>query len=108
MVATSLVTVATSLVMVATSLAMVVTSLVMVETPEALMGGSSKSTVGNSVAQKCSGAMEIQKYDQPTNGRTNGLTWVGARDTCPKSHIIIRWVVDPCPVGLVVLKRRIF
>ena len=25
--------------------------------------------------------MEIQKYDQPTNLRTDGLTWVGARDT---------------------------
>ena len=30
------------------------------------------------VAQKCSGAMEIQKCDGPTDG----LTWVGARDTC--------------------------
>ena len=36
------------------------------------------------VAQKCSGAMEIQKYDQRTNQPTDmdGLTWVGARDTC--------------------------
>ena len=34
------------------------------------------------VAQKCSGAMKIQKYDGLTYGSTNGLTWVGARDTC--------------------------
>ena len=34
------------------------------------------------VAQKCSAAMEIQKFHQQTYGRTNGLTWVGARDTC--------------------------
>ena len=26
--------------------------------------------------------MEIQKYDQRTNQGTDGLTWVGARDTC--------------------------
>ena len=42
--------------------------------PRSIAGGLSKTTV----AQKCSGAMEIQKYD----GSTNGLTWVGARDTC--------------------------
>ena len=26
--------------------------------------------------------MKIQKYDQPTYGPTNGLTWVGVRDIC--------------------------
>ena len=61
--------------------------------------GSSKTTV----AQKCSGAMEIQKYDQPTNGRTNrrtdqrtdGLTWVGARDTCLSKNILEhKWRVN--------------
>ena len=45
-------------------------------------GGSSKTTV----AQKCSGAMEIQKYDQQTDQQTYGptdrLTWVVAGDTC--------------------------
>ena len=45
-----------------------------------LRRGTSKTTV----AQKCSGAMEIQKYDGPTNG----LTWVGARDTCVSKNRI--------------------
>ena len=26
--------------------------------------------------------LEIRKCDGPTNGPTNQLTWVGARDTC--------------------------
>ena len=60
--------------MVSTSLVMVSTFLVMVATSLVMVGGSSKTTV----AHKCSGAMEIQKYDQ----LTDGLTWVGARDTC--------------------------
>ena len=40
------------------------------------MGGRSSKTT---VAQKCSGAMEIQKYDGPTDGPGY---WVDARDTC--------------------------
>ena len=35
-------------------------------------------TSKTTVAQKCSAAIEIQKYDQPTEL----LTWVGARDSC--------------------------
>ena len=70
MIATSLVMVATSLVMVATYLVMVATSLVMVGTPEALWGGVIKTTV----AQQCSGAMEIQKYHLRTDGQTYRLT----------------------------------
>ena len=32
--------------------------------------------------------MEIQKYHQPTDGRTDGhLRWVGARDTCVSKNI---------------------
>ena len=30
--------------------------------------------------------MEIQKYHQPTNGRTDRLTWVGARDACASKN----------------------
>ena len=41
-----------------------------------IAGGSSKMTV----EQKCSGAMEIQKYDQRTDGPKDRLTWVGAGD----------------------------
>ena len=41
-------------------------------------GESSETTV----AQKCSEAMEIQKYHQRTDQRTDELTWVGTRDTC--------------------------
>ena len=49
------------------SLVMVATSLVMVGTPEALLGGLSKTTV----AQKCSGAMEIQNNHGRTYQRTD-------------------------------------
>ena len=38
------------------------------------------------IAQKSSGAMEIQKYDLRTDGRTYGLTWVGARDACASKN----------------------
>ena len=45
-------------------------------------GGSSKTTV----AQKCSGSMESHftelRADLWTDLRTDGLTWIGARDTC--------------------------
>ena len=34
------------------------------------------------VAQKGDQRLEIRKCDQLTNGPTDGLTWVGARDTC--------------------------
>ena len=47
--------------------------------PRSIAGESSKTTV----AQKCSGTMEIQKYHQPTNQRTNGLTWGGAKKRVP-------------------------
>ena len=39
-------------------------------------------TSKTTVAQKCSGLMEIQKYHRRTDQRTDLLTWVGARDTC--------------------------
>ena len=32
--------------------------------------------------------MEIQKYDLATYLRTDGLTWVGARDTCVSKNDI--------------------
>ena len=42
--------------------------------------------------------MEIQKYHLPTNGRTDGLTWVGARDACAsKNHPVRRKFVQDCP-----------
>ena len=44
----------------------------MVVTVGSIAGGSSETTV----AQKCSGAMEIQKYDGPTN-QTNAWTDMG-------------------------------
>ena len=45
------------------------------------------------VAQKCSGAMEIQKYHGLTDRRTYLLTWVGARDTCVSKKMLAmhRW-----------------
>ena len=43
--------------------------------PRSIAGGSSKTTV----AHKCSGQW---KFKSMTDLRTNGLTWVGARDTC--------------------------
>ena len=46
--------------------------------PRSIAGGSSKTTV----AQKGDQRLEIRKCDQRTNQPTNGLTWVGARDTC--------------------------
>ena len=78
MVSTSLVMVSISLVKVSTSLVTVATSLVMVETPEALLGV---------IKDGCRTEMEIQwKFKSMTNlpafQLTNGLTWVGARDTC--------------------------
>ena len=87
--------VATSLVMVSTSLVMVVGDLignganllgngVDLPDPRRIAGGSSKMTV----AQKCPGAMEIQKYDRITDQLTNRVTWVGARDTCVSENTI--------------------
>ena len=43
-----------------------------------IVGGSSNWTV----AQKCPGAMKIQKYHLLTDKLSYGLTWAGARDTC--------------------------
>ena len=63
MVSTSLVMVPTSLVMMLPSMVMVSTSLVMVGTQEALLGGSSKTTV----AQKGDQRLEIRKCDGPTD-----------------------------------------
>ena len=51
--------------------------------PRNIAGGSSKTTV----AQKGDQRLEIRKCDGPTDGRTNGLTWVGARDTCVSKNI---------------------
>ena len=32
--------------------------------------------------------MEIQKYDLRTNGPTDRLTWVGARDACASKNVV--------------------
>ena len=48
-------------------------------------GGDPRSiAVGSktTIAQKGDQRLEIRKCDGPTNGPTNQLTWVGARDTC--------------------------
>ena len=57
--------------------------------PRSIAGGSSKMTV----AQKCSEAMEIQKYDGRTYSQSNGLTWVGDRDTCLTKKWVRTWPV---------------
>merc|ERR1711978_521036 len=58
--------------------------------PRSIAGGSSKTTV----AQKGDQRLEIRKCDGPTNGRTDQLTWVGARDTCVSKNIA-RGITDP-------------
>ena len=46
--------------------------------------------------------MEIKKYDGPTYGRTDGLTWEGARDTCMSKNITKDIITIPT------LKRVLF
>ena len=46
--------------------------------PRSIAVGSSKTTV----AQKGDQRLEIRKCDLLTDQPTDGLTWVGARDTC--------------------------
>ena len=79
MVSTSLVRVLTFLVRVLTSLVMVSTSLVMVQTPEALLWGHQRRLLQRRATRdwKSQSVTYIR-----TDGRTDGLTWVGARDTC--------------------------
>ena len=73
---------------------MVATSLVMTDGGDLLGdgvnllgdGGNLLSDGGDLLGDggnlKLNQRLEIRKCDQPTNLRTNQLTWVGARDTC--------------------------
>ena len=67
--------VSTSLVRVLTSLVMVSTYLGMVGTPEALLWGHQRRLLHRR-------ATRDWKSESVTDLPTNGLTWVGARDTC--------------------------
>ena len=79
MVSTSLVRVLTFLVRVLTSLVMVSTSLGMVGTPEALLWEPQRRLLHRRATRDWKSESVT---DQRTYLLTNGLTWVGARDTC--------------------------
>ena len=87
MVSTSLVRVLTFLVRVLTFLVMVSTSLGMVGTPEALLWGPQRRLLHRR-------ATRDWKSKSVTYLLTDGLTWVGARDTCVSKNIAVWFAIS--------------
>ena len=65
---------------------MVSTSLGMVGTPEALLWGPQRGLLHRRATRDWKSESVT---DLPTDGLTNGVTWVGARDTCVSKKLEI-------------------